>query len=63
MSLAIITDDPPPKIAESGHDRCPVPVKPESIDAWLNPSAQNLECADRILGDRVRPYYQHRVAE
>ena len=30
------TDDPPLEIAEAGHDRCPVPIKPENIDAWLN---------------------------
>jgi len=45
----------------AGHDRCPISLKPESIDAWLTPSAHNLETADRILDDKVQQYYQHQI--
>ncbi|MFV8603847.1 SOS response-associated peptidase family protein [Ralstonia pseudosolanacearum] len=62
LSFAIITDDPPPEIAAAGHDRCPVAIKPENIDAWLNPNPPNLEFLDTILENPERPYYQHRPA-
>ena len=62
LSFAIITDDPPPEIAEAGHDRCPIPIKPENIDAWLNPEPRNLDAVDAILDDKLRPYYVHRLA-
>ena len=60
-SFAAITDDPPPEIAEVGHDRCVIPIKAEYIDAWLNPDANNLAACYAILDDRQRPYYQHRI--
>nr|CUV57336.1 protein of unknown function [Ralstonia solanacearum] len=50
------------KIAAAGHDRCPVAIKAENIDAWLNPNPSDLECLDAILEAPERPYYQHRVA-
>ncbi|CAJ0886479.1 hypothetical protein R20233_03157 [Ralstonia sp. LMG 32965] len=62
LSFAIITDDPPPEIAEVGHDRCPIPIKPENIDAWLNPEVRDLDAVDAILEDKLRLYYAHRVA-
>ena len=43
LSFAAITDEPPPEVAAAGHDRCIVPIKPENIDAWLNPHASNLK--------------------
>jgi len=62
FSFAAITDEPPPEVAEAGHDRCIVPIKPEHIDAWLNPDPNNLEALYAILDDRARPYYEHRLA-
>ena len=62
LSFAIITDDPPPEIAEAGHDRCPIPIKPENIDAWLNPEARGLDAVDAILEDKLLPFYTHRQA-
>ena len=41
-SFAIITDDPPPEIEIMGHDRCPVFLKEELIDSWLNPKNENI---------------------
>ena len=60
LSFAIITDDPPPEISEAGHDRCPIAIKPEHIDAWLNPDPRNLEASDAILSDKLPTYYTHR---
>lgn len=42
-SFAIITDDPPPEIEIMGHDRCPIFLKEEFIDSWLNPQKESLK--------------------
>ena len=62
LSFAAVTDDPPEEIALAGHDRCIIPIKPEHIDAWLNPDPANLAAQYAILDDRNRPYYQYRMA-
>ncbi|MEO8808885.1 MAG: SOS response-associated peptidase family protein [Rhodanobacter sp.] len=62
FSFAAITDEPPPEVRAAGHDRCIVPIRPASVDAWLNPDPANLTALYRILDDRERPYYEHRVA-
>lgn len=62
LSFAAITDDPPPEVVAAGHDRCIVPVRPENVEAWLNPDPKNLAAMYEILEDRERPYYDHRLA-
>lgn len=62
LSVAAITDEPPAEVAAAGHDRCIVPIKPENVDAWLNPQGRSLDELDAILEDRERPYYEHRMA-
>jgi putative SOS response-associated peptidase YedK len=62
LSFAAITDDPPPEIAAAGHDRVIIPIKPEHIDAWLNPDPHNLAAMYAILDDRSRPFYEYRLA-
>lgn len=62
LSFAAITDEPPPKVAAAGHDRCIVPIKEENIDAWLQPDAADVAAQYTILDDRQRPYYEHRLA-
>lgn len=62
LSFAAITDEPPPEIAAAGHDRVIIPIKPENLDAWLNPDPTNLAAMHAILDDRLRPYYEHRKA-
>jgi putative SOS response-associated peptidase YedK len=62
LSFAAITDEPPPEIAAAGHDRCVIPIKPEHVDAWLNPQGSDLHALYAILDDRARPYYEHRLA-
>lgn len=37
FSFAAITDDPPPEIAATGHNRCVIPVKSQNLDEWLRP--------------------------
>jgi len=61
-SFTAITDEPPPEVANAGHDRCIIPIKPENIDAWLNPDPKNLAVQYAILDDRHRPYYEHQIA-
>ena len=62
LSFAAITDDPPPEVAAAGHDRCIVQIKPENVDAWLNPDPHNLADLYRILADRPMAIYEHRIA-
>jgi len=62
LSFAAITDDPPPEVAEAGHDRCIIPIKREHLDAWLTPDRADLAGLYAILDDRERPYYEHRLA-
>ncbi|MDB5975553.1 MAG: hypothetical protein JWR07_2313 [Nevskia sp.] len=51
--FAAITNEPPKEVAAAGHDRCIVPIKPENIDAWLNPDPDNLGALQAILDDRI----------
>jgi putative SOS response-associated peptidase YedK len=62
LSFAAITDEPPAEIAAAGHDRCIIPIKPENVDAWLNPVPERIGDLYRILDDRDRPYYEHAMA-
>lgn len=62
LSFAAITDEPPAEVAAAGHDRCIIPIKPEYVDAWLNPDPADLAAQYAILDDRERPYYEHRKA-
>jgi len=62
LSFAAITDEPPAEIAAAGHDRCIIPIRPDAIEAWLNPDPKNPAASYAILDDRQRPYYEHRLA-
>jgi putative SOS response-associated peptidase YedK len=62
LSFAAITDEPPEEVAAAGHDRCIIPIRPENLDAWLNPDPANLAAQYAILDDRARPYYEYRLA-
>lgn len=61
-SFAAITDEPPPEIAATGHNRCVVTLKRSCIDEWLAPESTSLERLDQILNDRERPTYEHQIA-
>lgn len=62
LSFAAITDDPEPEVAAAGHDRTIINIKPEHVDAWLNPKAGELEVLYAIFDDKQHPYYEHRQA-
>ena len=54
-------DDPEPEVAAAGHDRTIINIKPEHLDAWLNPTS-DLEAIYRIFDDKRHPFYEHRLA-
>lgn len=60
-SFAAITDEPPVEVAETGHDRCIIPLEPGAVDAWLSPGPDR-KALDALLDERERPYYEHRRA-
>lgn len=62
LSFAAITDEPPAEIAAAGHDRCVIPIRPENLDTWLDPTPTNREPLYAVLDDRQRPFYEHRLA-
>jgi putative SOS response-associated peptidase YedK len=62
LSFAAITDEPPPEVRDAGHDRMIIRIKPEHVDAWLNPEPKNLQALYDIFDDRAPAYYEHRLA-
>lgn len=62
LSFAAITDEPEEEVAAAGHDRTIINIKPEHIDAWLNPEPGNLAALYAIFDDKQHPYYEHRRA-
>lgn len=38
QSFAILTQEPPDYIWQAGHDRCPIFLKDEAFDTWLDPN-------------------------
>lgn len=62
LSFAAITDEPPLEVASAGHDRCIIQIRPENVDAWLNPDPRNLAEQYRILDDRPPAHYEHQMA-
>lgn len=61
LSFAAITDEPPAEVAAAGHDRMIINLKPENLEAWLQPAGKSLDEMQRILADRQAPYYEHEV--
>ena len=60
--FAAITDEPEPEVAAAGHDRTIINIKPEHVEAWLNPDPSNLAALYAIFDDKQHPYYEHRKA-
>lgn len=61
LSFAAITDEPEPEVAAAGHDRTVINLKPEHLEAWLNPT-NDLRALYDLFDDRRHPYYEHRLA-
>jgi len=57
-SFAAITDEPEPEVRAAGHDRTIINIKPEHVDAWLNPDPNNLDAMFAIFDDKRHPYYE-----
>lgn len=62
LSFAAITDEPEPEVAAAGHDRTIINIKPEHIEAWLNPDPTDLQALYAIFDDKRHPFYEHKVA-
>lgn len=61
-SFAAITDAPEPEVAAAGHDRTIINIKPEHVDAWLQPHSSRLAEMYAIFDDKRHPFYEHREA-
>jgi len=61
-SFAAVSDEPPPEIAATGHQRCLIPLKEQNVAEWLAPEKVGRERLQAILGDREAPYFEHRIA-
>jgi putative SOS response-associated peptidase YedK len=61
-SFAAVTDEPPPEIAATGHQRCIIALRDENMREWLSPQGVSRKRLDAILSDRQVPYYEHRIA-
>jgi putative SOS response-associated peptidase YedK len=61
-SFAAVSDDPPPEIAATGHQRCLIPLKAHNVGEWLAPQRVGRDRLQAILGDREAPYFEHRIA-
>ena len=57
-SFAIITGEPTPEVLAAGHDRLIQPLRPEDLDAWLNPDPANLAAQHALLDRGPRPYFE-----
>ena len=61
LSIAAVTDEPPPEVQAAGHDRMIVNLRPENLSAWLNPQGLSTQQLQALLDDRQQAYYQHQV--
>jgi putative SOS response-associated peptidase YedK len=61
-SFAAVTDDPPPEVAATGHNRCIIAIRPQNVAAWLAPEGLGKPRLEAILSDRQCPFYEHQVA-
>lgn len=61
-SFAAITDDPPPEVAATGHNRCVIPLKMSNLRVWMKPEGQDKAELYQVLDDREHPYYAHELA-
>ncbi len=61
-SFALITDDPPSEVAESGHDRCPIFLREKYIDEWLDTSKKSKEDWFRLLKNKEDVFYRNEWA-
>ena len=58
-SFALITTDPPLEVENAGHDRCPIFLKENAIESWLDAGDDSLEALDKT----EEVYYFHQFVE
>lgn len=58
-SFALITDDPPLEILELGHDRCPLFMKENQIESWLNARDLNPQKLQLLFDQKEDIHYGH----
>ncbi len=58
-SFALITTNPPPEIAATGHNRCPIFLQDKNIIPWLNPANKSMKDLHAILSEKQTPFYEH----
>lgn len=64
LGFAIVTDNPPAEVAAAGHDRCPIFLTYEGIQAWIeNPRERSTEALDQILSLRPSTLFTHEIAK
>ncbi len=59
-SFAMVTDNPPPDVAEAGHDRCIVSLVAEAVEKWLTPQERSQQELDSLLDGKRPPRFAHR---
>ncbi|MEN9835094.1 MAG: hypothetical protein RL011_1287 [Pseudomonadota bacterium] len=59
--FAIITDEPPDEIKAAGHDRCPIILNADALDAWLHPAGRSAKDMDQLLTRRQRLTFKHQL--
>jgi putative SOS response-associated peptidase YedK len=62
LSFAAITDEPPPEIAATGHQRCVIAIEEKNLDLWLSPGKATPAELDAMLDDRARRIFEHQIA-
>jgi len=50
-------------VAAAGHDRTVINIRPEHVEAWLNPDPNNLAALYAIFDDKRHPYYEHQLEQ
>jgi len=51
-----------PEVAAAGYDRTTINIRPEQVDAWLNPNPADLGALYAIFDDKRHPFYEHQLA-
>ena len=61
-SFAAITNEPPPEIAATGHQRCVIALNEENVREWLTPESVSKKRLEEILSNPAKRYFEHRIA-
>jgi hypothetical protein len=59
---ALLVRKTPPEILATGHTRCIISIREDNVNEWLAPADVPKQRLEEILSDRVKPFYEHRIA-